>query len=66
MDCREASSFILLILFPLHPSLAVCLYFTEWICGFTNDIDALEVKRGKRRLFIAGGKRLVLNILLMS
>lgn len=66
MDCREATSFIFFIMFPLHPSLAVCLYFTEWIFGFTNDTDALEVKRGKRRLFSAGGKRVVLNILLMS
>lgn len=54
MDCREASSFIFFILFPLHLSLAVCLYFTEWIFGFTNDIHALEVKRGKRRQVAKG------------
>ena len=65
MDCREASGFIFSIIFPLLPPLAACLYFTKWIFGFTNDIEAFEVEKGKRRLF-AGGKRIVLNTLLIS
>lgn len=48
------------------PSLAVCLYFTEWIFAFTSEVGAFEVLKGKTRLFFAGGKRIVLNILLMS
>lgn len=66
MDCREASGFIFFIMFPLPPSLAVCLYFTEWIFGFTDDIDASEVEKAKRRPFFAGGNWIVLSMLLIS
>ena len=48
------------------PPLTVCLYFIEWIFGFTSDVGAFEVEKGKRRLFFAGGKRIVLNMLLIS
>lgn len=47
MDYREASGFIFFIMFPLPLPLAVCLYFTEWIFGFTSDIGAFEVEKGE-------------------
>lgn len=63
MDCRGASGLFIHV-FPLP--LAVCLYFTKWIFGFTSDRDAFEVEKGKRRLFFAGGRRIVFNTLLIS
>lgn len=48
------------------PPLAVCLYFTKWIFGFTSDVGTFEVEKGKGKLFFAGGEKTVLTMLLIS